>query len=90
MSSVDYVGVTANLMFGVGDSRVCHNVTIINDGDCEIDPIEDFFSNLAYAGGEQPINIDPARTRAIINDTDEPECGRQRLVYQSIVLFVCL
>ena len=89
VSGFDYVGVSADLIFGFGDSCVCHNVTIIDDGDCEIDPIEDFFLNLAYVSGEQPINIDPDRTRVIIDDTSEPECGRLQLVYQSIVLFVC-
>ena len=76
-SCVDYVGV-ANvlLIFGVGDYRVCLDITILNDSNCEIDPIEDFFSNLAYVSGEQPINIDPTRTRVIIKDTAEPECGR--------------
>ena len=39
---------------------------------CEIYPIEDFFSNLAYVSGEQPINIGAV----IIKDTAEPECGR--------------
>ena len=32
--------------------------------------------SVAYVSGEQPINIDPARTRVIINETAEPECGR--------------
>ena len=76
-SGVDYVGV-ANvlLIFGVGDYRVCLDINILNGSNCEIDPIEDFFSNLAYVSGEQPINIDPTRTRVIIKDTAEPECGR--------------
>ena len=76
-SGVDYIGV-ANviLIFGVGDSRVCLDINILNDSNCEIDPIEDFFSNLAYVSGEQPINIDSTRTRVIIKDTAEPECGR--------------
>ena len=55
---------------------MCLDINILNDNNCEIDPIEDFFSNLAYVSGEQPINIDPARTRVIINETAEPECGR--------------
>ena len=76
-SAVDYIGV-ANvlLIFGVGDYRVCLDINIMNDSKCEIDPIEEFFSDLAYVSGEQPINIDPTRTRVIIKDTAEPECGR--------------
>ena len=64
------------LTFGVGDQRVCLDFNIMNDDNCEIDPIEDFFTDLAYVGGEQPINSDPTRAHVIINDTAEPECGR--------------
>ena len=48
----------------------------MNDSNCEIDPIEDFFLNLDYVSGEQPINVDSTRACVIINDTAEPECGR--------------
>ena len=64
------------LMFGVGDERVCYDIGIVNDTICELEPIEDFFSNLVYISGEQPIIIDTARTRVIIDDTAEPECGK--------------
>ena len=75
-SGVDYVGVpTVLLIFGVGGNRLCLDITILNDNNCEIQ-IEDFFSNLAYVSGEQPINVDPTRARVIIKDTAEPECGR--------------
>ena len=55
---------------------MCRDFNIMNDDICEIYPIEDFFSNLAYVSGEQPINVDPTRARVIIKDTAEPECGR--------------
>ena len=68
------VGVAdVTLIFGVGDYLVCLDINTVNDNSCEIDAIEDFFSNLAYVSGEQPINIDPARAHVIINDTAEPE-----------------
>ena len=63
------------LMFGAGDSRVCHDVDIIDDNDCET-PYEDFFSNLEYDSGDMPIIITQPRTQVIINDTAEPECGK--------------
>ena len=63
-------------MFQVGDVRVCHDVVIIDDDDCET-PFEDFFSNLEYDSGDMPIIITRDRTRVIINDTDELECGKQ-------------
>ena len=49
---------------------------ITQDDICEIDRIEVFFSDLAYISGIMPINIDPPRTRVIIDDTSEPECGK--------------
>ena len=61
------------LMFGVGDERVCYDIGIVNDTICELEPIEDFFSNLVYISGEQPIITD---TRVIIDDTAEPKCGK--------------
>jgi hypothetical protein len=74
VSGSDYVGVVdVPLMFQVGDVRVCHDVVIIDDDDCET-PFEDFFSNLEYDSGEMPIIITRDRTRVIINDTAEPEC----------------
>jgi hypothetical protein len=75
VSGSDYVGVVdVPLMFQVGDVRVCHDVVIIDDDDCET-PFEDFFSNLEYDSGEMPIIITRDRTRVIINDTAEPECA---------------
>ena len=65
-----------------------------NDNNCEIDPIEDFFSDLAYVSGEQPINIDPTRARhVIINDNAEPECGRYIIVTtvpEPHISFICM
>ena len=76
VSGSDYVGVAdVPLMFAVGETTVCHNVDIIDDDDCE-QPFEDFFSNLVYASGEMPISITRPRTRVIIDDTAEPECGK--------------
>jgi len=39
-------------------------------------PNEQFFSDLSYVSGIQPVNIDPARTTVIIDDSAEPECGK--------------
>ena len=64
------------LVFARGENRRCHTVLITQDDICEIDQIEDFFSNLAYVSGIIPIIIDPPRTHVIINDTNEPECGK--------------
>ena len=76
VSPLDYGGVSnVRLDFAVGDERVCHLVSIVDDDICEIDPYENFFSNLVFGGGEQPILVDPPRTEVIIDDTNQPECG---------------
>ena len=73
----DYTAVVGELLvFAQGQSRECHTVLITQDDICEIDRIEDFFSDLAYVSGIMPINIDPPRTRVIVDDTNEPECGK--------------
>ena len=69
------MGQTANLAFAVGDSRSCHTVVVIEDNLCEFPEPEDFFANLAYVSGIQNINIVRDRTRVLIDDSNEPECG---------------
>ena len=72
----DYTAVVGELLvFAQGQSRECHTVPITQDDICEIEGV---FSDLAYVSGIMPINIDPPRMRVIINDTNEPECGKCR------------
>ena len=72
----DYVAVISErLDFTVGQERVCHEVEIIDDEICETDPMEDFFSDLEFGGGVQPISVEPSQTRVVIDDTDQEECG---------------
>ena len=76
VSPLDYGGVAnVRLDFAVGDVRVCHLVSIVDDDICEIDPNENFFSNLVFGGGDHPIHADPPRTEVIIDNTNHPECG---------------
>ena len=75
-SPCDYIGVAnVRLDFTTGDERACHRVGIIDDDICEDDPNEYFFSSLEFAGGEQPITVDPSLTEIIIDDTNQLECG---------------
>ena len=63
------------LRFEVGESRICHNITIVNDDECE-EPAEFFFSNLTLgAVGDPPISLTNTPARITIDDTDEPECS---------------
>ena len=62
-------------MFAHGSTSECHSVTILKDDNCEL-PLEDFFADLAYVSGRQIININIPTTRVIIDDSNEPECGK--------------
>ena len=77
MAGEDYVAVFREpLMFPQGTVRVCHNITIIQDNECEILPEnEDFFSDLSLEEGVGDIILRPPTAQVIIDDTTEPECG---------------
>ena len=73
----DYGAIVNELVvFTLRQSRACYRVIIPQDNICEIVQVEDFFANLTYFSGIRPIIIDPPRTRVIIDDTNEPECGK--------------
>ena len=72
----DYVAfIGERIVFPRGVDRVCHNVPILQDDECEIEQVKDFFSSLEYVSGDQLITIGPTSARIIIDDTNEPECG---------------
>ena len=63
-------------MFEVGDVTRTHRIIINNDNDCEKEPNENFFSNIALNNGIPVIFVTVPRATVTINDTAEPECGR--------------
>ena len=70
------MGVTGTeLVFNTGDMRQCHDVIIEDDQLCE-QPAENFFSDLSYVSGQQVVTINPDRTTVVIDDDNEPECGK--------------
>ena len=66
---------------------MCHNVSIINDTICESD--ENFPFLLEYVSGELPINLDQPVTNVIIDDTDEPECGKLKSYTKYTCYIIC-
>ena len=77
MSSDDYNAVINQLLvFNLGDERVTHTITISQDNECEDDPLENFFSNLALVSGVQSIAVIRPRAQVNINDTLERECSK--------------
>ena len=68
MAGEDYVPSTGQLVFAVGDTRQCHDVTIIDNNICERPELEHFFSTLSLVAGTQVV-VDPEQTRVIIDDS---------------------
>jgi len=75
VAGVDYLAVTGEeLVFNPDDSRVCSTIHILQDSISEHDPSENFFIDLAYVSGVQPIIITQPMAQVVIDDSDEPEC----------------
>ena len=75
VAGVDYLAVTGEeLVFNPCDARVCSTIHILQDSISEHDPNEDFFMDLAYVSGVQPIIITQPMAQVVIDDSDEPEC----------------
>ena len=68
-------------MFSPGDIRMCHTIDILPDEECEfLDENESFFSDLTLVSDIFDMSVDPATAEIIIDDSDEPECGKCRLM----------
>ena len=77
MSPGDYEAVSnQSLVFDVGQASVTHTIRINQDGECENEPNESFFSNLTLVSGMQPINVIRPDAEVIIVDDLEPECSK--------------
>ena len=77
MSPVDYDTITDVVLdFPLGESRVCFSININDDDACEVEPVQSFFSNLVLGSGVQPIDVNPSQAQVIIDDDDQPECGK--------------
>ena len=77
MAGEDYVAVIRiTLNFPRGTEHVCHTITILQDDECEVLPVnKSFFSDLSLESGVGEILIQPPTAEVIIDDTEEPECG---------------
>ena len=78
----DYGAVTNQIItFAEGQMRATHTIIINQDDDCENDPNENFFSNIAFNSGTQPISVIRPRAEVIIDDSAEPECSKRNTQY---------
>ena len=64
------------IMFEAGDVTRTHRIIINNDTECEKEPNEIIFSNIALNSSTPDIFVTEPRARVIIDDTAEPECGK--------------
>ena len=72
----DYVPVSGQLIqFSAGDVTKFHIILINDDIECEKDPNENLFSNIAVHSGIPDTSITVPRAHATIDDTAEHECG---------------
>ena len=62
------------ITFEAGDVTQTHRIIINNDVECEKEPNEDFFSNIALNSGIPGIFVTVPRVTVTIDDT--AECGR--------------
>ena len=86
VSHDDYGEVIAGIVqFNVGDINVTHTIPIEQDDECEVNPMEFFTSMIALASGEPPIDVIRETATINIDDTAEPECGKNHL--PSIVMY---
>ena len=76
VTPIDYEDVSGLILdFQTGSTRVCHNITINQDEECE-EPPETFTSVLTYESGVQPISVVRNVSRIIIVDSGELECSK--------------
>ena len=64
------------VQFNTGDVTKNHTIIINDDEECENDPNENFFSNIALDSGSPDITVTLPRAMVTIDDTAEPECGK--------------
>ena len=77
----DYVPVSGQVIqFNAGDIAQMHTILINDDVNCEIDPNENFFSNITLNSGIPDILVTVPRATVTIDETAEPECGKLKMV----------
>ena len=69
------------IQFNTGDTTKTHTIFIEQDQLCETDPIEFFLSNIVLDSGVEPILVIRPQANITIDDTLEPECGKDRQLF---------
>ena len=81
----DYVSVSGQVIqFSAGDVIKFHTILVNDDIECEKDPNENLFSNIAVHSGIPDISVTVPRATVTTDDTDEPECGKLNSPYKIV------
>ena len=75
------------IQFSVGEVTKFHIILINDDIDCEKDPNENLFSNIAVRSGIPDISITVPRAHVTTDDTSELECGKLNLPYKNLPVY---
>ena len=75
------------IQFGAGDITKFHTILINDDIECEKDPNENLFSNIAVRSGIPDISITVPRAHVTIDDTAEHECGKLNSPYKILPVY---
>ena len=76
------------MQFNDGDTFQTHRIIINNDMECENMPNEEFFSNITFNSGAQPITVINPQALVTIDDSGEAECSE--LCCVQIFSYFCL
>ena len=68
---------TEHIVFMRGDVVQTYTILIEDDEECEIDPNEQFLSDMALVSGIPDINVTVPQALITIDDRDESECGKE-------------
>ena len=63
------------IQFSAGDITKFHIILINDNIECEKDPNENLFSNIAVFSGIPDISVTVPRAHVTTDDSAEPECG---------------
>ena len=75
------------IQFSAGDITKFHTILHNDDIDCEKDPNENLFSNIAVRSGIPDISVTVPRAHVTTDDTAEPECGKLNLPYKILPVY---
>ena len=75
------------IQFSAGDVTKIHIILLNDDTECEKNPNEISFSNIAVHSGIPDISVTVPRAHVTTDDTAEPECGRLNSPYKILPVY---